>query len=178
MSHKWPGLAQEAEDICEELGVESVYSTNKSKKDYRQVVLSLCHLKNQEIIKRQSEGKTKCARISGEKYGKKKYVQNEQISRVRETYKARFGMNPFAANYSNDKRFAKTEGLCRCKISREEESHLLSGNCQVFGSIREKYGDLKDDESLVNFFNEVLQMRDELDEDEGSPRNERTVREE
>ena len=87
-------------------------------------------------------------------------------------------MNPFAANYSNDKRFAKTEGLCRCKRSPEEESHLLSGNCQVFGSIREKYGDLKDDESLVNFFNEVLQTRDEIDEDEGSSSNESSSREE
>ena len=97
---------------------------------------------------------------------------------MRETYKARFGTNPFAANYSNDKRFAKTEGLCRCKRSPEEEAHLLSGNCQVFGSIREKYGDLKDDESLVNFFNEVLQMRDEMDKDEGSSTNESSSREE
>ena len=55
-------------------------------------------------------------------------------------------------------------GLCRCQRVAEEEAHLLSGNCQVFGTIREKYGDLNDDESLVSFFNEVLSMRDELDE--------------
>ena len=41
---------------------------------------------------------------------------------------------------------------------------MLSGKCPIFGSIREKYEDLNDDESLVNFFNEVLSMRDEIDE--------------
>ena len=116
-------------------------------------------------IKRQSEGKSKCERMSREEYGKKQYVKNEQIGRVRDTYKARFGMSSFAGNFTNDKRFAKTEGLCRCKRVREEESHLLSGNCQVFGSIREKYGDLEDDESLVSFFNEVLSLRDFIDEE-------------
>ena len=42
---------------------------------------------------------------------------------------------------------------------------MLSGNVQVFGSIRDKYGDLEDDESLVNFFNEVLSLRDIIDEE-------------
>ena len=57
-------------------------------------------------------------------------------------------------------------------------SFFCIANCQVFGSIREKYGDLKDDESLVNFFNEVLKMRDEIDEKEGTSSNESTGREE
>ena len=40
----------------------------------------------------------------------------------------------------------------------------MSGKCEVFGDIRAKYGDLNDDESLVKFFNEVLDMRDALDD--------------
>ena len=141
-----------------------MHRTSKSKVTYRQLILSAAHLKNQEIIKKHSEGKTKCERIFREEYGKREYVKLEQISRVRETYKARFGMNPFAGNFNSDKRFAKTEGLCRCQRVAEEESHLLSGNCHVFGTIREKYGDLNDDESLVTFFNEVLSRRNEIDE--------------
>ena len=164
IANKWPGLVQEADSICKELGVESVHRTSKSKVTYRQLILSAAHLKNQEIIKELSQGKSKCERIFRENYGKRDYVKLEQISRVRETYKARFGMNPFAGNFNSDRRFAKTEGLCRCQIVAEEESHLLSGNCQVFGTIREKYGDLHDDESLVSFFNEVLSRRDEIDE--------------
>ena len=34
----------------------------------------------------------------------------------------------------------------------------------MFGDIRVKYGDLRDNESLVRFFKEVLEMRDLLDE--------------
>ena len=120
VSNKWPGLAQEAEDICSELGVESVRKTTKSKKVYRNLLVKACHVINQDIIKRQSEGKSKCERMSREEYGKKQYVKNEQIGRVRDTYKARFGMSTFAGNFTNDKRFAKTEGLCRCKRVREE----------------------------------------------------------
>ena len=74
-------------------------------------------------------------------------------------------MNPFAGNFTSDKRFARTGALCRCQLTAEEESHLLSGNCPIFGSIREKYEDLNDDESLVSFFNEVLSLRDLINEE-------------
>ena len=36
----------------------------------------------------------------------------------------------------------------------------------MYGDIRGKYGDLEDDESLVRFFTEVLEMRDAIDEAE------------
>ena len=47
---------------------------------------------------------------------------------------------------------------------------MLSGNCEVYGDIRHKYGDLGDDESLVRFFTEVLEMRDAIDEAEKNKR--------
>ena len=86
------------------------------------------------------------------------------IANVRDTYKARFGLFEFAENYRNDKRFAGNNGLCKCRRQRESEPHLLSGQCEVFGEIRANYGDLKDDESLVRFFKEVLDLRESLDE--------------
>ena len=48
----------------------------------------------------------------------------------------------------------------------EDEPHLLSGKCEVFGDIRGKYGDINNDASLVSFFKEVLEMRDILDDAE------------
>ena len=47
-----------------------------------------------------------------------------------------------------------------------EESHLLSGNCEVYGEIKNKYSNLNDDAQLVKFFNEVLDRRDKLEEEE------------
>ena len=57
-----------------------------------------------------------------------------------------------------------TGGLCRCKEAREEESHLLSGQCKVFGDLAEGFSDFSNDESLVQLFSAVLDRRDQLDE--------------
>ena len=73
-------------------------------------------------------------------------------------------MHPFAGNYSHDQRFARTDWLCRCLKAKEDESHLISGNCEVYGSLRGEYGDLSIDENLVKYFNAVLSMRDTLDD--------------
>ena len=75
-------------------------------------------------------------------------------------------MLPFAGNYSKDVRFARTDWLCRCGKEREEESHLLSGNCNVYGEIRGRYDNLDDDNQLVKFFNDILARRDKLEEEE------------
>ena len=56
----------------------------------------------------------------------------------------------------NYKRFAKYNWLCRCEEAREDESHLVSGKCKV-------YGDLTSDDGLVQFFTAVLAKRDQLD---------------
>ena len=75
-------------------------------------------------------------------------------------------MTASAGNFAKDRRFARSECLCKCGEVREEESHLISGNCEVYGEIRRKYSDLTDDQQLVDFFNEVLSRRDELEEEE------------
>ena len=131
---------------------------------YRAKVVKACHTVNEQRLKQQAEGKTKCVRISEEKYGKKKYVSESKIHFVREMYKTRYGMMPFAGNYQRDQRFARTEWLCRCGEAKEEERHLMSGNCEVYGDIVSAYTNLEDDNQLVKFFNEILAKRDELEE--------------
>ena len=96
--------------------------------------------------------------------GKKEYILKANIKTVRERYRTRFGLLPFAGNYSHDRRFASTNWLCRCKQSREEESHLSSGKCPIFGDLKSQFGDLSDDSNLVQFFREVLERRDQLDQ--------------
>ena len=115
VSKQWPGLAQEVIKICQEIGVESAGTTKLSKTVYRKKLVSACHDKNKERIKNECEGKRKCERILMEEYGRKKYVDNAQINHVRDTYRARFGLLPFAGNFKNDKRFSGIGGLCRCK---------------------------------------------------------------
>ena len=72
-------------------------------------------------------------------------------------------MKPFAGNYSHDQRFRRSDWLCLCLESREDEAHLTSGQNTVYGDLALKYSNLTDDESLVEFFSEVLARRDQLE---------------
>ena len=92
-------------------------------------------------------------------------MAKKNIFDVRQQYQSRFGLRPIAGNYSKDKRFARTNWLCRCKEEREEETHYMSGQCTAFGDLALKYNDLTDDENLVQFFSEVLGRRDDLDKE-------------
>ena len=165
-TNKWPGLVKEADQICDELSVENVQSTKLSAKVYRAKLVQACHKMNEKRLKKQAEGKIKCERINDEKYGKKSYIENSKIHNVRQMFKTRYGLLPFAGNYSRDKRFSRTDWLCRCGRAKEEEQHLVSGNCEVYGEIRAAYPNLNNDEQLVKFFNEVLAMRDKLEEED------------
>ena len=107
----------------------------------------------------------KCARIINETYGKKDYVKKKNIHNVRQQFRARFGLQPFAGNYSHDRRFAGSQWLCKCQEEREEEAHLLSGQCKVYGDLTLQYDNLTNDENLVKFFSDVLARRDELDKE-------------
>ena len=107
----------------------------------------------------------KCERINTETYGKKSYLHDKNIHQVRQLYRTRFGLQPFAGNYSKDKRFAKTQWLCKCGEEREEEPHLLSGACKVYGDLTHKFSDLTNDNQLGQFFKEVLERRGLLDKD-------------
>ena len=130
------------------------------------VVNDAIKVKNKELIEKQAEGKEKCARIEKECYGKKSYLSEAKICDVRDWFKTRFGLQPFAGNFSHDRRFARTGWLCKCGTARELEDHIRSGSCPVYGDIRTKYGDLEDDSSLVAFYREVLARREELEEEE------------
>ena len=68
-------------------------------------------------------------------------------------------------------RIVQTSWICRCLEATEDENHLLSGNCDIYGNIRAKYDNLDDDENLVKFFNEILKRRDELDDKENTRDN-------
>ena len=87
------------------------------------------------------------------------YYTKQNIHKARKFFSARVGMTRFAGNYSRDRKFQKTNWMCRCLLSREVEVHLTSSSCPVYADIREKYGDLTTDDELVAYFGEVLARR-------------------
>ena len=124
-------------------------------------MLEACHRSNEKSLRLLAKGK--CERIRDETYGRKDYISQQNILNTRNHYRTRYSMQPFAGNYSKDRRFARSSWLCHCKELREEESHHLSGHCTVYGDLTLKYSDLTYDKSLVQFCNEVLARRDALD---------------
>ena len=169
-SHSWPGLAKEATRICERLGIEDCNSADMGKwtnKQYRKMVTESCrHLDKQNLLEA-ARGLSKCKRMLSESYGRKDYMTSKTIIEVRKQFCSRFGMQPFAGNFKNSLRFQGTEWKCRCGLYLEEESHLIGGDCPVYGDLRESYPDLdEDDDQLLRFFAAVLERRARLEEEE------------
>ena len=165
--NKWPGLAKETEEICKELSVENVNTTDDSKKEYKKKVTKASELKDEAELRVMADTTEKCRRIMKDKYGQKKYIKLQNIQRARETFRTRTNMQRFAGNFSRDRHFEATGWLCRCRVAREEVAHLTSGTCPVYMDIFMKFDDLSTDENLVMFFGEILARRDALDGEEG-----------
>ena len=72
-------------------------------------------------------------------------------------------MQPFAGNYSHDRKFCRTDYLCRCHNSKETKHHLITEDCPTYQDIKDRYKNLESDEELISFFQEVLERRDKLD---------------
>ena len=153
------------EGICKSLGVPSVASCRLDVKEFRKIVTKACHTENEKRLRKQSEGIGKCQRIQSEAYGKKLYIAKEKLHVARKNFKTRFGMSNFAGNYKNNIKYKKNNWMCFCKNETENEAHLTSGKCQVYGDLKEKYR-LDDDKNLMLFFEEVMQRREELEDEE------------
>ena len=94
------------------------------------------------------------------------YLSIKTIHKSRSLYRTRFGLQPFAGNYSHDRKFVKTNLLCKCGTAREEEGHIVTGNCQVYGNLKDKFGDLGEDSNLVSYFQAVLDRREDLERED------------
>ena len=161
----WPGLAKECEEICKELKVEDANITERGKGEYRNYVLKACHQKNEERLRKEMETKEKCEKIRNELYGRKGYFQHKTPHQTREMYATRVSMQPWAGNFSHDRRFARTGWMCRCGDSLELQQHVVT-SCPMYGDLRMKCGDLSEDNNLAAFFKEALARREEYDKEQ------------
>ena len=96
-TNKWPGLAEETQEICEELWIEDCNSTQKDRVSYKKSAIAACHKKNEEYMSRLAKGK--CERINNEEYGMKENLRKKSIHNIRQQYRIRFGLQRFAWNY-------------------------------------------------------------------------------
>ena len=159
-------MAKEVEKICAELEIESANSCRLDTKAYKTLVKDACHKKNEQRIRKSIEVSKKCKRINYEKYGRKPYFKEKNIIIVRELFKTRFGLTDFAGNFPRNQKYRKSDWMCKCGREKEQEDHIINGNCESYKDIREKYVHLGSDEKLMEFFKEVIERRDGLEEEE------------
>ena len=124
-------------------------------------------MKNEKILRKLAEGSKKCDKIAQNLYGKQSYFSDKNLENARKMFKTRFGMIDLAGNFKNVLKFKLSKYLCKCKLEIETEAHILSGKCQVYGHLRQKYVE-NDDESMMKLFCEVLQEREMMEERERS----------
>ena len=80
-------------------------------------------------------------------------------------------MKPWAGNFKNDPRFARTGWMCRCGGSVEQEEHVIPA-CPMYMDLKLKHGDMGEDANLAAFFREALARRDDYDKGEGQAEGE------
>ena len=161
VSRGWPGLAKEVIEICAELGIENANTTKLTKGEYKDLINKACITENEKILRKLAQNKKKCLYMLKENYGKKSYIEKEKISDVRQHFKTRTGMLPFACNFSADRKYAKTGWLCRC--GEPETMDHIKEACLIYSDIRAEFNSLSEDEDLVTYLARVLDRREQID---------------
>ena len=100
--------------------------------------------------------------MTHEEYRQKDYMEEKNISEVRNIYRSRFGQRAFAGNFSKDNTYRKSNWMCMCGESKEKEKHIKSYDCPVYSDIRAEFTNFDQDEDLVAYFNMVLERRDKI----------------
>ena len=167
--NKWPGLVKETMEICNEIEIADCNEDDLWKqgtKQFRKYLIDKCKVKDEKELRKLAEGKTKCDKIMAEGFGRKLYMSENILSKVRQMFYTRVKMQLFAENYKNDNRFKKTNWRCRCGLENESESHLTKGKCPIYEDLRQNYLNLDDDTQRTSFFNAVLERRGTLMEED------------
>ena len=89
----------------------------------------------------------KCERILKDGYGRKSYCGGQKPGEVRDFYSTRVNMLKLSGNFSHDKRFMRTNFLCRCGL-REEQDYIRT-SCPMYADIRANYSNLDDDDGAI-----------------------------
>ena len=155
----WPGLAKEAEKLCEQLELEDVNKTELTKKMFTKEVDDACKSMENVRMKDETSEMQKMRRIRDEDWGLKDYVKNGSLYSVRSTWEVRSYMLDVAGNYSHHHKYESSGWLCQaCSLQiREDQDHL--SQCKGYSDlIRNK--DLNDDADLVAFFKLVMARRE------------------
>ena len=160
---KFPGLVTECKELFDKYDLPDITSEGKvqSKLTWKNIVK--CKVKEHceaELRKEINEKYSKLEEINTEKenFEAKSYLQELNLVQARTKFKLRSRMLEVKNNYRGQ--YKKTNLLCEgCKVSIETQDHVLY--CPYYSDLRQGI-DLSCDKDLVNYYREVMNIRDKL----------------
>ena len=159
-----PGLYQEVSEYMVELGLGSMANFNK--KQWREAVNSAIEERNSfdllNTIK--SYKKLNFSDLSKEKYEIKDYIKSLPLPKARTRMRIRSMMiRNVKFNFQSDSEFARDNWQCLC--GKIDSQRHIQETCELYEDLRQLH-DLDTDEGLVEYFDAVLNRRQEEDDQE------------
>ena len=161
--NNWPGLAKETAEICKELLLEDVNTTDKGKAEYKKEAKEAVRAMDEIMMKKEmgdeTDGMTKMKRMRKSDISLKDYMRTGTLYSVRKTWEVRSYMLHVAGNYPGHRKYLATGWRCQACLGqvREDQDHLTS--CSGYSDLQQGK-DFDSDEELVAFYREVMARRE------------------
>ena len=161
VKYGWPGLAQEAIDICETLGLPNIVHQEIPQRKWKKIVKDACITHYDEEIKHKMKSLSKTEEIKDQDFQRKKYLETDTVEDARLLFRIRTKMVECKGNFQNDPGYKRDKWQCdSCNLEVETQSHVMS--CPAYQDIRIGKS-LDQDKDLVEYFKEVLIIRNQRD---------------
>ena len=101
VENDWSGLAREANEICAELGIVNINTTDVNTKEWKRNVKVACKDKDKKDMAQEMQGKSKLEGLL-EDLEAKEYFKYKSLSKVQEIFRVRTQMlEGFKDNFKN-----------------------------------------------------------------------------
>ena len=114
----WPGLAQEARDICSELGLPNIVKENIGKSKWESMVKKAVREVHERELKESVESKTKLEEIKNQGRKVKEYFSGRNIVDTRMMFRIQTRMIELKANFKNNQKFKKEGWKCKDVVKK------------------------------------------------------------
>ena len=155
-----PGLVDECKNFLARFNIVNIKSFSKLK--WKNIVKTkIIELNKSDLLSKMSTlNKLNNKLLSEEKYEMKPYFRELNVMEARLKFRIRSSMVPSVKmNFSSDKKFQQELWECQHCAYIDTQSHIIS-SCPAYEQLRINKN-LENDKDLVQFFKEVLQMRDD-----------------
>ena len=162
--HDIQRLIQECKIIAKELNIiNELESEQIGCKEFKMILKKEIKNYNEKVLRHELKDLKKLEEYKEEPYERKQYLKNLTLEEIRTKFRMRTKMIDAKFNYKNKSNYRRELWMCdSCKRAIESQSHLLW--CPAYQHLREGKS-LDSDKDLTQYIINVLQYRDDLDEE-------------